>query len=80
MIRRKTFLLYCILILISAGLFAYGVLSRCAGSTAEPNEAQKLAELEAALVEADATGKGKRSGSNKVKHAVAPRPSRTRST
>ena len=80
MIQKRTFLIYCILILISAGLFAYGVLSRCAGGTAEPNEAQKLAELEAALVEAAATDKGKRSGSNKVKHAVAPRPSRTHST
>jgi hypothetical protein len=80
MMRKKTVLVYFILILISAGLFAYGVLSRCAGSTAEPNEAQKLAELEAALVEAAATDKASRLESNKVKQAVTPRTSRTRST
>jgi len=80
MMRKKTVLVYFILILISAGLFAYGVLSRCGGSTAEPNEAQKLAELEAALVEAAATDKTSRLESNKVKQAVTPRISRTRST
>ena len=80
MISKKTVLIYFILILISAGLFAYGLLSRCAGSTAEPSEAQKLAELKATLFEVAATNKERQSESNEVKHAVPRRPTRNRST
>jgi len=68
-------------ILLGAGLFAYGALSRRADSPCEPpGEAEKLAELEAALIKAAATGGVKQAESETAKQVHASRPSRTRST
>ena len=81
-ITRKTAILtFCLVILLGAGLLAYGALSRDSESRREPQtEAEKLAELEAALIEAAATDKASHSDTEETKQLPAPRSSRTRST
>jgi hypothetical protein len=81
MTRKTAILISCLAILLGAGLLAYGVLSHDAESRREPQtEAEKLAELEAALIEAAATGKAKQADSEETKQLPPPRPTRTRST
>ncbi len=81
MTRKKAILISCIVILLGAGLLAYGAFSRDADRPCEPrSEAEKLAELEAALVEAAETGGKKQVESEPAKQVRTSRPTRTRST
>lgn len=81
MTRKAAILIFCLAILLGAGLLAYGALSRGADSPCEPkSEAAKLAELEAALVDAVATCSANQAESDKPSQTPANRTSRTRST
>jgi hypothetical protein len=81
MTRKTVVLLLWLVILLGAGLMAYGVFSggRLSACRAE-SEADKLAELEADLIEAAGSGNARQANWDAPKQTPSPRRSRTRST
>ena len=81
MTRKTKILIPCLLILLLAGLLAYGALDYFANrSSGREDESAKMAELEAALTKAASTGGAKQDQPDKIRQTQARQVSRTRST
>ena len=81
MTKKTKTLISCLLILLCAGMIGYGALRHFADGSPEPkDEAAKLAELKAALVNAAATSDTKDNNTVPQQRTRSSRTSRTRST